>query len=185
MRGRAALGDTAGGAVAPLTTQGSRLAPVGLVPELALGALRTMERQLGRLVICAVAAKRSSSSGHQTNPHSTQHEIRATCSALRLLILGRRPRCPDCRRVQGNEAPDRQSNRQVHSVPAPHSPESVVGLFLYSAWLRSRNLREFPHDEPCHDGEAPEAPTFPRGGVAGRSTDYRPPAPRPGRYSRP
>ena len=55
----------------------------------------------------------------------------------------------------------------------------MVGLFLYSAWLRSRNLREFPHNKPCHDCEAPEAPIFPRGGVAGRSTDYRPPAPSP------
>ena len=51
MRGRAAFGGTAGGAAAPLTTQG-RLAPVRLVPELALGGLRAMERQLGRLVIC-------------------------------------------------------------------------------------------------------------------------------------
>ena len=50
---------------------------------------------------------------------------------------------------------------------------------MYSAWLPSRNLREFPHNKPFHDCEAPEAPTFPRGGVAGRSTDYRPPAPSP------
>ena len=45
-----------GGAVVPLTTQG-RLAPAGLVPELALGALRAIKSELGRLVIGQVGRK--------------------------------------------------------------------------------------------------------------------------------
>jgi hypothetical protein len=128
------LRGTAGGAVAPLTTQG-RLAPVGLVPELALGAPEGVEGTPPRL------PPRSRERGTGTDSPT----VKST-----------------------------PSRRLTHQSPC-------LGLFLYFAWLRGRNLRELPHNQPCHDGEAPEAPTFPARGIAGRSTDYRPPAPRPGR----
>jgi hypothetical protein len=124
-----------------------RLAPVGLVPELALGALRAVESELGRPVMCQVGRKTGSSHPVTRPARPRRSRDRATCSALTLLILGRRlRRASDRRRAQGTRRRNKQSNRQVHFVPAPHSPESVGGLFLYSAWLRSRNLRKLPHD---------------------------------------
>jgi hypothetical protein len=115
------LRGTAGGAVAPLTTQG-RLAPVGLVPELALGAPEGVEGTPPRL------PPRSRERGTGTDSPT----VKST-----------------------------PSRRLTHQSPC-------LGLFLYFAWLRGRNLRELPHNQPCHDGEAPEAPTFPARGIAGR-----------------
>jgi hypothetical protein len=185
MRGRAAFGGTAGGAVAPRTTQG-RLAPAGLVPELALRALRAIERQLGRLPICEV--------GRQT------------------VILIRPPDQPaldeagDQSDSRGAHASDSRASRASPSPPRdppprsrergagtavqppspfrprPHSPESVRGLFLYSAWLRSRNLRELPLNQPSgargsqegrglRTSREPGGPSLPNAKPPGSSSD--------------
>jgi hypothetical protein len=115
MRGRAAFGGTAGGAVAPLTTQG-RLAPAGLGPELALRALRAVERQLGRLVICQVGREAILLIRPPDQSALDAAGIRATCSALTLLILGRRLAARTAAALKGTRR--RNGSPTVKSIPS-------------------------------------------------------------------
>ena len=166
-----------GGAVVPLTTQG-RLAPAGLVPELALGALRAMESQLGRLVICQVGRKAFLHVRPPDQPALDAARNQSDLLGAHALILGRRRRCPTA--AQRNEAPEQtvQPSSPLHSGASltrspcwacsctpPGSGVAICGNFLTN--------------QPYHGGEAPEAPIFPRKGIAGRTTDYRRPAPSP------
>jgi hypothetical protein len=109
------LRGTAGGAVAPLTTQG-RLAPAGLVPELALSALRAIESELGRLVIFQVGRKTVILIRPPDQPAFDAAGNQSDLLGAHASDSGACLRRPDCRRAQGNEAPERQSNRQVQSV---------------------------------------------------------------------
>jgi hypothetical protein len=183
MRGRAAFGGTAGGAVAPRTTQG-RLAPAGFVPELALRALRAIERQLGRLPICEVGRKRSSSSGHQPSPHSTQQGIRATCSTLMLLSLGRLGR-----RLRRHETPPPRSRERGAGTavqpPSPFRPRRLTHQSPCEACsctppgLRSRNLRELPLNQPSGARGSQEGRGFVRAGSQAARLSLTPNRPAP------